>query len=360
MEIALVTFGKLIGIIVLVAALYLLWLLRFVVLLGFTAVALATVLNRLVRRLTKMQVPRGWAIALTFLVILGAVAAIIAIAIPPFVSQVIQWLDQAPLEVAQISAWLTYINDRVPAEFSGQLQQLDALVQDLPRVASGLFGNVILFLRGAFGALVNLFFVLVVTVMLLANPKAYRNGFISLFPFFYRQRVHRILDLCETSLVGWGLGILFNMSVISVLSFAGLALLGIPLPIGNAFIAGVLTFVPNVGPILSVIPPIILGLLEAPWKAIAVLGLYFAIQQIESTFLTPMVMKHQVALLPAVALVSQLIFGILFGFLGLFLALPLVIVGQVLVKEILVNDIMDRWRLRPLLPKPKPAIAEHN
>ena len=148
--------------------------------------------------------------------------------------------------------------------------------------------------------------------------------------------------------MGWGVGILFNMVVISLMSYIGLAVIGVPLPIGNAFIAGLMTFVPNVGPVLSVVPPAVLGLLEAPWKAIAVIILYIVIQQVESNLLTPLVMKRQVDLLPAIALIAQLTFGILFGLLGLFLALPLVITGQIWMQELLVRDIMDNWRIRGL------------
>ncbi|MEM9805085.1 MAG: AI-2E family transporter, partial [Cyanobacteria bacterium P01_D01_bin.56] len=131
--------------------------------------------------------------------------------------------------------------------------------------------------------------------------------------------------------------------VITVLSFVGLRLINVPLPIGNACIAGILTFIPNVGPILSVVPPAILGLLDAPWKAAAVIVLYIVIQQAESNFLTPLIMKRQVSLLPAITLISQLVCGLLFGFLGLFLALPIVVIGKVWLQELLIKDIMNKW-----------------
>jgi len=105
-----------------------------------------------------------------------------------------------------------------------------------------------------------------------------------------------------------------------------------------------LNLIPNLGPTISVIPPMAIALLEAPWKSLAVFGLYFAIQQIESNFLTPYVMAQQVSLLPAVTLLSQVFFATFFGFLGLFLALPLTVVGQIWVKEVLIKDVLDQWR----------------
>lgn len=336
-------FGTLAGLVALLLGLYLLWLVRFVVLLGFTAVALAILLNRIVRLLTRMQIKRGLAIALTFVILFSATGLLLKIVAPPFIDQVNQWLNQVPLEADRISNWLEKIDNRVPPEVSEQLEKLDMLIRDIPQVAQSLFNNFFLFFRSALSAAVNILLVLIVTLMLLANPKAYRRSFVQLFPQFYRYRVQEILDRCEVSLVAWGVGILFNMAVISVMSFIGLVIIGIPLPIGNAFIAGLLTFIPNVGPTLSVIPPAILGLLEAPWKGVAVISLYILIQQLESNFLTPLVMKRQVSLLPAVTLISQLVCGILFGFLGLFLALPLVVTGKVWIQELLIKDIMNKW-----------------
>ncbi len=134
------------------------------------------------------------------------------------------------------------------------------------------------------------------------------------------------------------------MVVIGFVSAIGLWLLRVPLVLANSALAGLLEAIPNVGPTLSVIPPMAVALLDAPWKAGAVLVLYVVIQQLEQYFLVPYVMATQVSLLPAVTLLSQVIFAIFFGFLGLFLAIPLVIVSQVLIQEVLVKDILDNWK----------------
>jgi predicted PurR-regulated permease PerM len=159
---------------------------------------------------------------------------------------------------------------------------------------------------------------------------------------------------------------MFNMLCIGVLSYIGLSLLGLSLALPQAVLAGLLTFIPNVGPALSVVPPIMIALLEDPWKVWAVIILYFGIQQVEGTLLTPWVMARQVALLPAVTLLAQVLFAVSLqlGFLGLFLALPLTVIAQVLVREILIKDILDPWRggledtVVEVLPKTGNLIAE--
>ncbi|HEY9735899.1 MAG TPA: AI-2E family transporter, partial [Trichocoleus sp.] len=194
------------------------------------------------------------------------------------------------------------------------------------------------------GVVLNFLLFLAATVMLLVNPLQYRRIFVMAFPAFYRPRVNQILDECENSLVGWIRGTLLSMVVIGIVSYIGLLLLGVPLPLVNALLAGLLEFIPNIGPTLSVIPPLLLAILDAPWKAVAVIILYLLIQQFESLVLVPIVMKHEVSILPLFTLLAVVVFSIFFGFLGLFLAIPLLIVVQIWLREVLVKDVMNRWK----------------
>jgi predicted PurR-regulated permease PerM len=137
------------------------------------------------------------------------------------------------------------------------------------------------------------------------------------------------------------------MSVITFLSLIGLSVLQVPLALAHAVLAGLLNLIPNIGPGLSVIPPVTIALLDSPLKAGFVLILYFLIQQFESNLLTPYVMAQQVALLPAVTLIAQVFFATFFGFLGLLLALPLTVVAQVWIREALIKDILNQWSASP-------------
>ncbi len=204
------------------------------------------------------------------------------------------------------------------------------------------FGNFLTLFSNSLGIILNVLIVLVLTIMLLVSPAPYRQSFTLLFPASYRPRAEEILQQCEVSLSGWVVGTIFNMAIIAVLNAIALLILRVPLALANGVLSGVLTFIPNVGPTLITIPPILLALLESPGKAVAVLVVYIAIQQLESNVLTPLIMQRQVSLLPAVTLASQLIFATFFGFLGLFLALPLLVVTQVWLKELLVKDILNK------------------
>jgi len=341
-----VNFGKWIGFLAFGISLYILWQIRQVLLLAFLAVVLASALNRVVQRLQRSKVKRGIAALLSVAILLTFLVGFVLVIAPPLIDQFQQLVQIVPAGLERLRDWADQLQSRfIPGRsLEDYIPDSNDIIRQVQPVAGRLFGNFFNLFSNFLAIVVNLLLVLVLTIMLLGNPVPYRQGFIQLFPAFYRRRIDDILTKCDVALGGWLVGILFNMAVITVLSGVGLLLLGVPLALVNALLAGLLTFIPNVGPTLSVIPPIAIALLDAPWKAIAVLILYIGIQQIETNILTPRVMEKQVSLLPAVTLLSQVIFAVFFGFLGLLLALPLAVVAQVWLHEVLVKDVLDHWR----------------
>ena len=337
-------FSGLVGAIALLIAIYILWQIRFIILLTFASVALATAINYLVNLLMRSGIKkRNVSVFLAIFLLLLIIINFILLIVPPFIDQVQQSLYLFPLAVNRIEDWLIWLQSIAPEQLVGEIQKLENLTRNLPGIAAQLVSNFYEIFSGSLGAIINILLVTVVTIMLLATPRPYVRLFLAFFPSFYRRRAAKILQKCETALVGWTRGILFNMLVITLLSWLGLSLLGVKLSLANALLAGLLTFIPNIGPALSCIPPIALALIDAPWKAIAVLLLYILIQQLESNVLTPLVMKQQVSLLPAITLLAQASFAVFFGFIGLFLALPLAVVAQVWIEEVLIKDILSSW-----------------
>lgn len=345
-------FGTWIGLVIFFVSLYVLWQIRQLLLLLFTAIVLATSLNILVENFQQRGIKRSYAVLLSMASLIGVTISFIWIVIPPFIDQFQQLALLVPQGIEKLNTWIDLLSERLDPRLINLLPDTEELSRQLQPVIQQFLGGGLSFFYTSLGVLLGIFLLLAITLMLLADPKPYRRGFIRLFPAFYRRRVDEILDLCSEGLQGWLVGILFNMAVIAVLSFIGLLILGIPLALSQAMLAGVLTFIPNIGPTLSVLSPMAIALLDAPWKPLAVLILYIIIQQIESNLLTPIVMAQQVSLLPVVTLLSQVFFATFFGFLGLFLALPLTIVGQIWFKEVIIIDILDKWHLYPKRPQP--------
>lgn len=337
--------GEWVGLIALAVSLVILWQIRSALMLIFAAIVLASALNTIAQRLQRFGLKRGGSIFSAILLVVGLLSLSLWLIVPPFMDQFQQMMTLFPKGVDRFNTNFDSFKNSLPPFISSSIPDPEGLLQQLqPLVNQFLSGSVAL-ASGTLGGLLNVLLVLILAIMFLVEPDQYRRAFIRFFPSFYRHRIEVILDRCGESLRGWLVGILFNMLVIGGFSGIGLWILGVKLPLANGIFAGLLTFIPNLGAALSIVPPMMIALLDAPWKSIAVLVLYFLVQQLETNLLTPYVMSQQVSLMPAVTLMSQVFFATFFGFLGLLLALPLTVVGQIWLHEILIKDVLDQWKL---------------
>ena len=346
--------GQFIGLLVLAICLYILWQIREVLLLVFAAVVLATALNRLARRLQQSGLAQRWvAVLLSVGILLAVLICFFWIIVPPFASEFRQLAELLPKAIDRLTPWIQQVQSNIPSQLLPYLVPQNTrggntlsqqLQQQLQPLLTQLLGGAGAFVSNTMGGILSFLLVLVLSLMMLAQPRAYRKVFVRLFPSFYRRRVEGILDECEVALGRWIIGALISMSVVAMLSLIGLSILRVRLALAQGILAGLLNFIPNIGPTLSVVLPMTISLLDGVgWKSVAVLILYIVIQQFESNFLTPYVMAQQVSLLPAITLMSQVFFATFFGFLGLILALPLTVVGKVWVTEVLLKDVLDLW-----------------
>ncbi|MFM7434722.1 MAG: AI-2E family transporter [Vulcanococcus sp.] len=349
-------FGQWIGVIATAAALVLLWQLREVVIHLFAAVVLAMALCTLVGVVQqRLRCRRPLALLLTLLGLLLLLAIALAAVVPPFVEQFQQLLLQLPTAAERATALLRQALEQSNRMLYGQqavqwLQQTwGASGGGAEPVAGGLRG--LLGVAGNLGSgLVQLLFVLAVSLMIAAQPQAYREVAVLLAPSFYRRRLRQVLKQCGEALSSWMGGVLISSLCVGLLAGIGLSLLGVKLVVANALLAGLLNVIPNIGPTLSTVFPMSVALLVSPWKALAVLGLYVLVQNLESYVITPSVMQHQLKLLPGLTLAAQLLFTVLFGPLGLLLALPLAVCLQVVIREVLIRDVLDPWRREQQTP----------
>lgn len=330
-------------------ALVILWQFRQIVLLLFTAIVLATALNSLIRLIQKQlgwHRPRALLAAIAVVAIVGIL--LLAVVVPPFVSQFQELLTLIPQGFEDLILWLDQISENpppwLPQDQDIALPDFPTLLQQVWGVSSQVFGNFIAFFSSSAAILLQLLLSAVLTLMLSADPLAYRRLLIRLFPSNYRRRADEILDKCETALLGWLGGVSLSSLFVALMSFAGLLLLRVDFAFAHAVLAGVFNFIPNIGPTLSVVFPLGVALSNSIASAITVAILYIVIQNLESYVLQPTIMKHQVSLLPAATLISQLFFATFFGPVGLVLALPLTVVSRVWIEEAWIKDYLDHTK----------------
>ena len=337
-------FGQWFGFVCFILSLFILWQIRFLLLLVFTAVVLATALNRLVKWLQRKGLPRRVALFCAISSVLVFLTLFIWLVVPPFSQQLQKLIEQLPRVWTKIDLQLAYLEARLPNYFPN-FPTIEELLEQLPPIEnliSGFFG----IFSDSLTVLLQLLLIIVLTAMMLIAPQRYRNAFLILFPSFYRQRADYILSQSELALGNWLKGISINCLFIGISSGIGLAILQVKLVLVHALIAGVFNFIPNIGPATSVIFPLSIAILEEPWKIFGVIIWYVIIQNIETYWLSPTVMARQVSLLPAVTLTAQIFFAKTFGILGLILALPLTVVSKTWLEEALFKDILDLWERR--------------
>jgi predicted PurR-regulated permease PerM len=180
--------------------------------------------------------------------------------------------------------------------------------------------------------------VLIATVYLVIRPEPWVDGFVSLFPAGWRQRTREVLWEMYHTVQRWFIGQLAAMTFIAVFWAISLSIIGVPFALLLGIFSGLVSFIPYVGATISVVLPLLLALLtEDPFRAVYVILAFVIIQQIEGNILQPMLMSRAVDLHPALVVFAILTMGTLFGIVGVFVAVPLVAVLQVLVRELWVS-----------------------
>ena len=159
-------------------------------------------------------------------------------------------------------------------------------------------------------------------------------------PFDKRQRAAEIMDALGRGLWRWLIGQGIAMLAVAVLSGVGLWLIGVPLAMTLGIIAGLMDFIPYVGPWLGGAPAVLMALTMGPMEAIYTVILFVIIQQVEGNLLMPVIQKRASSLPPVLTVLAVVGFGVLFGFMGVLLATPLLLVLIVLVRMIYVEDIL--------------------
>jgi predicted PurR-regulated permease PerM len=196
------------------------------------------------------------------------------------------------------------------------------------------------FLSSTLAVLGGLALVLFLSIYIGAEPETYQKGMLHLVPHNARPRAAEVLKAVGMTLRRWLVTQLIAMVVIGVITTIALKLLGVKAALSLGLLAGLLEFIPLLGPLISAIPAVAMGFLDSPQKALLVALVYIGIQQVENHLLIPLLMKRGVDLPPAVTLIGLALMSLVFGFLGMLVAVPLLAAIMVAVKLLYVEDVV--------------------
>jgi predicted PurR-regulated permease PerM len=212
--------------------------------------------------------------------------------------------------------------------------------QKLMSYLGNMVPNAGLFFSGVLGAFGNVLIILFVGTYFAAQPYTYIDGFVLLVPHHKRDRAREVLSEIGRTLSKWLLGKFASMVLVGILSATGLALLGVPLALILGIIAGLLDFIPYLGPLMAGVPAVLIAFSDSPTQALYVVVLFGLIQLFEGYLMEPLIENKTVCLPPALTIVMQVLFGTLFGLAGVALATPMTAVLAVVVTMLYVQDVL--------------------
>jgi len=354
----------------------LLWLANALFLIAFLGILIGLAVSSGVDRLTRWRLPRGLSaglIVVTFFALLVGFGAWMA---PTLHDQGIELRRRLPDAIDRVESWVNsrrngfigLLFSSLASESKPDSTQTVAAPTPPPagtrpqadsiRVASTLrarlggqmsrVGNYFFpFLSSTLEVVSGLFIIIFLSVYIAADPAMYRRGIIHLFPHGRRDRVAAVLTSVAGVLRKWLITQLIAMVTIGAVSTVVLAILGVKAAFALGLLSGLLEFIPTVGPIVSSLPAIAMGFLDSPEKALYVAVAYIGIQFLENHLLIPLLMKGGINIPPVLTILSQALMAILFGFLGLMCAVPLLAAVITAVKMLYVEDVVGDKQIGP-------------
>lgn len=316
-----------------VAFFLLLWFASNVLLLLFASILLAILLHDASCKLQKW-LPLSHGLALGAVVILAlAVLGLGGWLLAPGVAeQANELINAIPLALQRLQTALR--NQGFLEKVMGNLPSPETIVSQ----ASSMLARAGVFFSGVLGALANVAIITVLAIYFAARPGSYTKGIVTLVPIGRRARAREVLGELGHTLAEWLMGKMLSMLIVGVVTVVGLALLGVPLAMVLGILAGLLDFIPYIGPILAGVPAVLIAFAESPMLALYVVLLFVALQAAEGYLLLPLIERRTVSLPPALTIIMQVFLGAFFGLAGVALATPLTAVIAVLITMLYVQD----------------------
>lgn len=305
-----------------------LYLIREVVIMFVVSLILVAAIIPLLDYLNKYKIPKSLTVLMIYLLFFGLLTFLVANIVPQISIQIKELASDAPKFIQRFNEIFGQISEHENIA-SGIQSSLKNFSENLGGSAGNVFGAV----SGFFGSIVTFIGILVLVFYMSIASTGIKAFIKSVFPKKYEKRTHDLIEKTQKKLGSWVIGQIILGFSIGILSFIGLKIIGIKFALTLAVIAGILEFIPVIGPVISAIPALFIAFTQSPTLGLIVLILYVGIQQLENHILVPMVMKKTTGLSPIVIILSLLIGFQLLGVLGAILAVPVALIVSIFVDE---------------------------
>jgi predicted PurR-regulated permease PerM len=325
-------------------ALQLLWVGRSVFLLAFLGVLFGLTVAVGVDRLQRIGLPRAVGAVLIVFAVVGALVGLAMATAPSITGQLQELRRQVPQAIDQVERWVERrqggVAELLERPQAGGAEPSVNIRKSLAEQVTGVGQHFFAFFSSTLSVLGGILLITFITIFIAVDPGLYHSGLMHLFPHRSRARAGEVLSVMARTLRRWFVAQLIGMVVIGSVTTVVLLVLEVKAAVALGVIAGLLEFIPYAGPILSAVPAIAMGLLDGPEKALWVAVAYTAIQQAEGNLVTPLLMKEGMEIPPVLTVLSQAVMALVFGFIGLLVAVPLLGAVMTPIKMLYVQDVV--------------------
>lgn len=297
--------------------LWLLYFIRGILLMLFVAFLLTTILEPLVKLLTKIKIHRNFAVVISFVLVIGIFGGVIALIAPVLIKETASFISALPSYLSNLSS--------IGIDTSATNNLLGTLVQQI--------GGVLNFTFSVFSNVFSIITVLVFTFYMLLSYPAMKEQTITLLGEEKGRKIFNLVLAIEEKLGKWSRGQLLLMLSVGMGNYLGYLLLGIPFALPLAVLTGIFEIVPTLGPIVSAIPAVLIGFGISPLVGVLAAVVAFIVNQLENYILVPKIMQKSAGVSPLMVLLSVAIGVKLAGVMGALIAVPFVVTLQVILKE---------------------------
>ncbi|MFO0704542.1 MAG: AI-2E family transporter [Candidatus Andersenbacteria bacterium] len=301
-----------------------LWLIRDIVVIVLFSLILASAIDPIVDWLQKRRIPRAISVLAIFLLLVGAIAGIVTLLIPPIAEQISALAHQVPqlFSDERINLLQELKNTASNLQLTDSIRDFFSSVgTTLSNTTGGIFSTVSSF----FGGIFTVISIAVLTFYLTAEEKGIKKFFHFIVPTKHREYTTDLIQRIQLKLGSWLRSYLVLALFVGILVYIGLTLIGVQYALVLALLAGILEFIPFIGPIVSTVPAAFFAIADSPVKAILVVVLYVVINQVEQHLIVPRLLHRTIGLNPVVIVLVLLVGAKLAGVIGLLLAVPLTI-----------------------------------
>lgn len=294
-------------------------------------VIIALPLSALAGMLTRIGIPRPIGAVAALLLLLAALGGLVTLIVPAFTHEVNHFVNSLPHIVDELRRRLGRLTGTSPSKVGRQIQHFVNGYTQHPSRLLGPAASIGASVAAILGALVVILLTALYTAI---NPKPLVGGVMRLVPPSERRRAEVILIRLRTAYLGWLRGLVIGMLVLGGLTYLGLRLVDLGFAAFFAVFTAVAMIIPYFGALASSIPPIVYAITISPGKAVVVAIIYVITHQIESNVIQPQVVARTVDLHPALVAVGVVAVELLFGFVGLIVAVPIILTVRILVEEL--------------------------